>query len=66
MWGFGATLGADAANAAVGEVKEVCLGGARPLGLSNNGSCFTRSGGDIDTHDADYGHLTNDTTCTIT
>lgn len=25
MWGFGATLGADAANAAVGEAK-VCLG----------------------------------------
>lgn len=23
MWGFGATLGADAANAAVGEMKEV-------------------------------------------
>lgn len=25
MWGFGATLGADAANAAVGDVKEVCV-----------------------------------------
>jgi len=25
MWGFGATLGADAANAAVGEVRVCCL-----------------------------------------
>lgn len=33
MWGFGATLGADAANAAVGEMK---VGFSRDLGWSRN------------------------------